>query len=461
MLRQDLSSKNQFFKLDKIDANESKKEELKVDCGWVVELRQYTKENYNYQLSGRLLKQLALFQGNSIKTSESNVRLTDKKDDSLHIEIKRSLSRRNCLHLLIDGSEEAYKQFISTQNKSEALAYSTFKYFSEYLASQSQSAKEVLEASCFIAVSDQAKILAKQKNAIFSYDSEKFLTDTIKQCPDIYPIVGLLTKQAKNLLSFIYLANSHARHMLYTEGGNNMFAVLKENIISGSLTKEQFDLWLSRWIINIAGFRGHEAPLGSIYLTEKTAQAVIMLQEELSKLFDNPNYDALNGYLQKRAEQLGVKSLYLAHLGCSMRLYSANEGKVLQDWFNQLSQTTQTQLEESYQKTCSTMKTTPTYEVAVMDNLRAMGLSIAETLDIASLISTAATNIYKEGIKQGKIEEKTPLCFRDVAFKENLEIIIKTYRESGSIPPITVNEQGAVEKLNQDYNPKHILGLVK
>jgi hypothetical protein len=402
-----------------------------------------------------VLEQLAMFQASSIKTSESNVRLADKVEDSLHIEIKRSLSRWNCLRLLVKASPEAYQQFIAHQPEDDKLSYESFKKLAALLT-RKPSLLQAVEASCFIAISDKAKALAKEKKASFSFDSEKFLSDTIVQCPEINPILSILNTETKALLPFVYLPDTHGRHMLYTEGGNNMFATLREKLRTGSITQDQYQAWLGRWIINIAGFRGHEDPQGSIYLTEKTAQTLLTLSQELEVLQHNPQYDILRGYLNKRAEQLGLSSLYLAHLGSSMRLYTAAEGKELQAWFDRLPTNAQKQYENAYQELRENLETTPTYEVAVMDNLRSLGCSIAETISIHSQISAKAAKAYQEAIAQHKIHSKTPLCYRDFAFKNNLVPLLETYRSTGKLPEIQLDDQGNVMQKPQALEPQAV-----
>jgi len=99
-------AKKSIFTSDKIDIDETKEEE-KASAKQVLELKQYAKKYYDYPLSGKILQQLALFQANSPSTPESNVRLADKKEDIVHLEVKRALARLNCLQLLLDGSPEA------------------------------------------------------------------------------------------------------------------------------------------------------------------------------------------------------------------------------------------------------------------------------------------------------------------------------------------------------------------
>jgi len=221
--------------------------------------------------------------------------------------------------------------------------------------------------------------------------------------------------------------------MLYTEGGDNMFAELRKRIQERSITKDQFNIWLCRWIINIAGFRGHENHVGSIYFTNKTATSLRMLIDELTKLWRNPQHDVLTAYLNWRAESLKVKSAYLAHIGALMRLHKVDEGKELQQWFDDLQQDRKEALEKEYAAARKTMKVTPTYQPAVLDNLRVLGCSIAEAIEIYSSIREQAGKAYKGGIISGTLKETTPLNFRMASLKENLSPLIEEYRARGTV----------------------------
>lgn len=431
---------------------------MNVDPEFIKMLKRYMKDNFEgLALPKQIIQQLAFLQANAIKTSESNVRLANKEPDNLHIEIKRALTRWYCLKLLLDGGVEAYQKFTRAQSNAEKLSNDSFEVLSRFLNRLSPAAKHVIEITCFLTISDHAKDLAKTNNAKFSPDSEKFLTDTITQCIDIYPAVALLNAEAKNLLPAAYLPDTHGRHMLYTEGGNNMFAELRKRFREKSISDAEYQIWFARWIINIAGFRGHENPHGSLYLTEKTALALFDLCDEIDRLKRNSEYDVLSGYLHIRAKNLGVKNLYLAHLGASMRLYTKEQGSELQAWFDALAQSHQVQLVQGYDKIRKTLKVTPTYQVAVLDNLLALGCSIAETLNIHAKISARAERAYTDDINEHKISASTPLCFREIAFKENLLPIVEVYRASGEIPLLHLDAQGNVLWHKVDY--EHVASL--
>jgi hypothetical protein len=419
-----------------------------MDIEFIAAINFYIKKYYgDVRFPKEIFLQLSHLQSSMIKTPESNVRLAEKSDAALHIEVKRALSRWHCYALLLDGRYASYEKFIACQPAAEKLSFETFKKLATILEIQSNDAKAALEISCFIAMSDKAKILATNAKIKFSMDSEKFLSDTIAQCPQIFPAISLLNPRAKKLMASIFLPDTHGRHMLYTEGGKNMFTVISTKIAEGSFSKEDYGVWFGRWIANIAGFRGHEQPKGSAYLTEDTGAAVLLLNDELSCLWNNPQYDVLNHYLVKRGAQLGVKEKYLAHVGAMMRLYKTEDGKILQQWFDNLPETIQRKRVDAYEKFSCGYFATPTYEPAVMDNLLALGCGMQEALEISAQISEQAMAAYFHQIEKHKLNGKTtPLSYRDIAFKNNLIKFVNDFRRNSEIAEIIVDEQGLAKE---------------
>jgi len=129
-------------------------------------------------------------------------------------------------------------------------------------------------ATFFITKTETANQLVLEAGVTASADSEKFVSETLAQCPQIYPIYNGLPTGAQALLPYAFIMDSHGRHMLYTEGGNNMFEYLRALIKKGlsdpnfrPLAEALYKLWFSRWIVNIAGFRGHVDDRGSLGLS--------------------------------------------------------------------------------------------------------------------------------------------------------------------------------------------------
>jgi len=394
---------------------------------FATQLKDYHELHYGkFDLSKLVVKQLSWLPETVIHTSDSNAKLSSS--DKFNIEVKRALSRWNNLKLLQEGNQTAYRNFVLKQPESEKLNFATFQIISQLIKNLSPSAYEAVTASCFITMTDKAKRFAREEGIAYSEDSEKFLTDTITKCPSIYPLWDEISSGAKALMPYVFLKDTHARHMLYTEGGNNMFAVLKEGIKNRQISKEQYEVWFCRWLINIVGFRGHVEPAGSIYFTQNTADCLMDLKNELDKLWINSDYDVMEGYLKKRAERLKVKSLFLSHLASQMRLYSPEEGAELQKWFDGIGEEMRSKYEAEFRQFCEQTKITSTYGPAVLDTLRDLGCSIAERAEIYSLIRSSTVATYQQAIESGKVKSDTPLCFRSMALKANLQQIIEQYR---------------------------------
>ena len=52
---------------------------------------------------------------------------------------------------------------------------------------------------------------------------------------------------------------------------------------------------------------------------------------------------------------------------------------------------------------------------------------------------------YKQGLDEGMNRKNTPLCFRDIAFKDSLLPILTAYRFDGPFPDITINSQAIIK----------------
>jgi hypothetical protein len=403
--------------------------------------------NYGIKMSvsPASLQHLRSLQANFVVTSESSARLTSAPKEKLHVEVRRSLTRLNCLNLLVEGSERAYLAFVAHQPHATALSRDSFGRLAKIIVSLSPTARSVIEASCVVAISEEALQAARSHSpqTSFSSDSEKFLSQVVTSCPSILPIWSELSAPARILLPAAYPADTHARHMLYTEGGNNMFAVLRALVASGELTDEQFGVWQGRWIANIAGFRGHEDPQGSIYFNEHTAQALFLLFAELEHLRADPKHDVLQAYLAGRARVLGIdRGLYLAHLASMMRLYTPIDAQALKDWFAQLPTDKQMRLEESYAVHRSSLAVTPTYEPALLDNLQALGCTSGESANLHSGLVQEAQALYSSAIQTGRVVKSTPLCFRELAFAGTLQTILNASRDTVKRPTLRLRDDG-------------------
>lgn len=389
-------------------------------------LKEFILKNYgNLPIEPGYIEQLFWMQVSGIKTSESNVRLEKLTADTLHIEVKRSLSRYYNLLLLQNGSRSAYQAFVASQESETQLQWETFQQRSHFLIAQGSAAFEALKFSCFTTISENAIKRAKALNCHFSLDSEKFLTDVMSQHPEIYPAYYELSTTARTLLPSLYLF--HGRHLLYLEGGSHMIESVKSKLQSEEITVKDVTLCSLRWYINVCGFRGHENSKGSIYLTHLKDDAFWhAVVEPMNALANNPNFDVLAAILKYYRDVLGVDNDFLAREGAQMRYYSKDKGAELTRVFSKWSRAERQDC-ESISASLATVKATPTYRPAVRDNLLEITRDMGKTLRIFYFIEKAIWNSYPDAILSKQLDAATPVCYRELALAVNLRAIVDAY----------------------------------
>ncbi len=389
-------------------------------------------------LSLEMHKQLYWLYNNSVNTSQSHPQVRHASDD-LNQEIKRVLSRLHNLRLLQNGSVSAYHAFIAAQPESEQLQWVHFQTWSQLIKTQSPAATQCLIASCFMTKSDEAVRAAKRLSLTVSMDSERFLTDIVTQSPTLFPVCKHLDEEAQQLLAFVFLKNSHARQMLDMEGTRALFDVLREKIKQGSITKEQYNLWFARWVLNICGLKGHVETRGACYFTNPLAESLEALKHTLDGLWDDADHDVYITYLTFRQNQLGVGNLYLAQLGAMLRKHTPDVGAEIQAWFDALPEVEGAKYLASFEKQLATLKVAPTYKPVVLDNLLGLGCSIAKALMLFSQIEFKAMQCFEQGVLEQRIAEDVPLCYREVAHSESLEHLIEYYDATNDMPDIDLD----------------------
>ncbi len=270
-------------------------------------------------------------------------------------------------------------------------------------------------------------------------DSEQFISNLVLNYPTLLPICHLLNEEEIHLLSYAFYKNAHGRHILDMEGGHNMLSSLTTGIVTKEITLERFNLWFARWIINIAGLEGHINPQGSIYLTNPVAHSIVALNAELKKLWEYPQHDVLDHYLEYRAKGLEVSSPYVAYFGALMRRYSPKIGREIQAWFTSLSITEQLEHQSRFNKQLKETKVTPSYKPTVLQNLLALGCSVFEALTIFTQIEAHAFQAYAKSIQENILMDTTPLSFRNIAFKEYLTPILDYFRSHNELPEFQID----------------------
>ncbi|AWN73105.1 hypothetical protein LEAN103870_04860 [Legionella anisa] len=411
------------------------------------------------KLHPKMLEQLSWLQNNSVNTSQSNVHL---KQDFVNIEVKRILSRFYSFKLLMEGGSLAYATFAQSQTEDVVLSEDNFNRLSHFIQELTPDARECLMATCFITKSDQAIMaVPEEQRSKLPADSEQFITHTVTHFPKLFPICTLLTSEAVDLLPYAFYKNSHARQILDMEGGYNMVSNMAAAIRNGEITKEQYNLWFARWIINIAGLDGHINHKGSIYLTEPVANCIWALKLELDQLWLNPKHQVIDNYLAFREKQLEVNNKYIAYLGAIMRQYSPTKGLEIQTWFESLSQSEQQERIQVFKEQLEQTKVTPTFKPPVLVSLLQLGCLVPDALTIFTEIESQAAQIYTAAIANGRVSESTPLSYRNVAFKELLSPIKDFYNRNHCLPELTINSDGylivTAEALQEENTVKKVV----
>ena len=393
-------------------------------------IRNYVQQVYGskLQISDQQIEQLSWVFDNPVTTPEMATGLATQ---SIHPEIPRALSRLYSLQLLKSGKNEDYQYFISPQKGGSVLKKDGFMALSKAIASMDQASFETLQVTAIIsavALSETAKIKAAEvlKDVSLPEDANRFLSATALEATQIYPLARQLIRKypgAQRKLAVIYLPDSHFRHMMYNEGSLGMYGRIKSEIRSGQLTQTDLDLWYAHWVINIAGFRGHLAPEGSLYLDQKTFRAMHQLKGLLDKLLKDTKLNPVTVYLQKRAHWLSLERLVKQP---NERLFDAQEGKVLVQSFHRLSAQDQRRwlAYVERQQTSLTMPT-PTYAPALLANaMNQVGL--AETIQkIVPVLLDSYEMEHK--LRQADIlQPDVPLSFRELAREAPVTRILKS-----------------------------------
>lgn len=323
--------------------------------------------------------------------------------DSNYMEVKRSLSRFYCLHLLLKG-EEGYEAFIACQEKKNrflpVLSKENYLDLSLQFQCLDPLSLDCLKTSTLIGavpLSGESRkqadnLLGKNNYVVDSVEFPATIFEEIEKAKIIYPIVNSLFEKYPDIstqreieqhLKNHFPHRMHYRHQIYTEGDQNMFRAFVQKVQTGELTKEDYEDWRNYWTVNILGFRGNVEPKGSVYLTENTYRTMKVLEAILEQVFDNKELtpvDILNTYLDKRAALLGLtkdkksrapltpmKQRILAHIGAMLRSFSRREGDALYQGLQYCDDNVE-RLASLYFENQDETEPTPTYAPAFFAN---------------------------------------------------------------------------------------------
>ncbi|WP_257265093.1 hypothetical protein [Endozoicomonas sp. ONNA2] len=406
-------------------------------------IRAYIHQHFADQLvvTREQIEQLSWVLANPVVTPELSAQ---RLPASIHQEVPRALSRLYCLQLLRNGSNAAYKAFVAPQTDPGGLSESSFQQLAREIARLDAVSYEVLQATAIldaVTLSAQArKRAAKALGKPVPEDSTNFLSVSAPCAGEIYPLArSIISKhpQAARLFEIVYLPHSHLRHMMYNEGSLSMYTVLDTGIQNKSISRDDLNLWYDHWVVNIAGFRGHAEPAGSVYLTQNTWRSMNQLKLLLDRLFSEPKLNPMQVYLQKRGRWLHLNTLTrnpdefiaLASLGATARLFTPAEGRELYTSFKSLPENQQKQwIHHSRRQLTALATPSPTYGPAVYAN----AIAVAGLAQTVRRVLPVMLGVYQQAEQMraaGQLAADVPLSFRELAREPMLGDILASHRQ--------------------------------
>jgi hypothetical protein len=265
----------------------------------------------NFPLTPAELSQLKWYELNiDPQSPENRNRGTASPAVKLHFEVERALARAFGFTLLYQRDEEtAYATFTKDQEPHVRLDKASFSALRREVASFSVDVQDVIRATSFLSISVKAKEILKNAGLTLSDDSEVFLTQLAEaslQNPTLFPVIQELTPYQRTLLVKAYWPDTHFRHLLFLEGGENMVQMLVKGIKDGTFTKEDFIIWKWRWRVNLFGFKGGYSAKNYDAITHKDS---LILLSALEELFDNPDMNFMLYYLNQLQALLNLDSI--------------------------------------------------------------------------------------------------------------------------------------------------------
>lgn len=341
-----------------------------------------------------------------VKKTEEGIDLKQSKTYSEQLfqekfpEFDRTMTSLVCLELVIQGGDVAYQQFTAQQNSAEKLSRDSFNDFHntaiKLLQSHPQLAADTLHHAMQVALlfgdmgkTPHARILANQRG-IDAVDHDDFIEAVLHHCPDIFPTWKTLAPAAQELLREA-TGLAHFGHIYHLEGGVSMFHALKERDI---LNRDPFVFEFAYFIhcCDVSAALGHLDSTGSRTVDQNTYQMLMAVKDSCMQLKTENETAAYKHLLNRRAEYMNFDTTeplerVLTRVGAMLRIFSAQEGQVLRDALQQLSQEDVKLIAEELDDI--SLPRTPTYVPAVLLNLSnhsSLGASRQERLQKAVTI---------------------------------------------------------------------------
>ena len=431
----------------------------------------------------------------------------------LHFEIKRCFARRISFELLLAGDETSYERFIADKAEPR-FTHEAFQTLANEAQSLSDDVKTVVRLSCLLAMNEmmanrfnlifardeEARLKLRADHAIsisdeeyeeltkcinlignkLSTDTEEFLTQISKllaypKLRALLPIASSLTDDQAVLLSKVYWPNTHLRHMLQTEGGDNMTASFNKGIAEGLFSREDFPAWKWRWLTTSFGFQAGKA---AKYYDQNVHVLTKMVTSELEKSFTHgTDYSFVDGYLLNRAQLAGLnieaslaEGYFLGHLAAfsnQVQIVDENTGAIIRSAYEayKIEINAGSDLAETYHAARKNLNAvTPTYVTSVYSNAYAVHYKQLTTKnemspEAAKIVALKYSTIFicqlMASLYQNSLEQRISMQeFSRVANLERIYIAWLANIKAWEFKINTNNEMTAVEVEKPALTPR-------
>ena len=332
-------------------------------------------------------------------------------------EFERTIATLVNFHLLLDGSDEAFKRFVESQPSQEALTRENFQklhtFVQEVLAAQDEGSKAV---EVDLILGDMGKTPeARRRAAEYSVDERDhdiFLSICLKKCPEIFPTFSSISKKLQQALKE-GTGLIHFGHAVHLEGDLKMLDELKNSNIVANNPKA-FDLQILAYMMDVSGARAHEDNRGAKSFTNNIFLAINGMKEALSKLATQTPKEALSYYVDFRANLLGLdpskqENRVLARLGAMMRLFTPEDGQILEESYHLLADDQKKAVERTFNPFTARKERTPTYIPAVfvnfLDSAMKQSMQRQEAINKCLIESVVPMAVFLQTYREGKANQ--------------------------------------------------------
>jgi len=390
-------------------------------------------------------------------TPEANY---ESYNETIDFEVKRCLTRLNCFNLLLKGDKESYQKFIKEQPEDKKLPMDVFFTLSKEAQQLDEDIKQAIRVSCLLVKSKCTDELIRDAKIDLEDDSEYYLTQAVnnQDILNLLPLTRSLKQNVFKFLKYCFWEKSHFRHMMYTEGRNNMTHFL--NLLEFNDEKKGIDVWKWRWLINLMGFKGSSTAKYFHNETYIIVEKVICLLKQQKEIF-------LEKYLIERAKMAGFYNLnfndrevkLLAHLAAyasEIDISTFDMEKFIILGYRKFKEVNEdinlAKLYEEFRENKNVR--IPTYTPAVLNSSYVL---LKNNLELAVLFTCQLlSSVYT-------LQTKTNLIIscRDIADKVNLKLILEKWQSADYHVQFNITENGILMIEGYGYKKTNNLTSIK